>query len=336
MEVLKSKLHKILVIVPLILSLLAIVSFWVMIFQKPLNVPKEGLVFEVSNGDTLNKVVYSLHARGVLQYPKALKLLAVISAQDNKIQVGEYKITPGMSANKLLDNLVSGKVIQYGFTIVEGWHFKQMLAALQEQEKIKVTLPLVDSEDKKMVELTEKLEGLFWPNTYFYTANTTDTEIIERANAEMLDRLDQLWNKRSKNIEVKTAYEAVILASIIEKESSLPDEYEKISGVYHRRLAKNIRLQADPTVIYGLMKAGNFNPPLLRGHLRRKNPYNTYRNLGLPPTPIAIPSQQALYAALHPDEEDNLYFVADGNGGHVFTSTLSEHNEAVQSYRNSR
>ena len=305
----------------------------------------------VNPGATLGHIAYQLEARHIIKSAKFLRLLAWYRGDAKKIKAGEYLIEPYLTPIGLLQKMVDGRVIQYSFTIIEGWKFSKLLSALHSQPKIAKTLAGCDGEAiaakfaKEFVLPAQvgfvipaaagiqDLEGIFWPDTYFYTTGTTDVELLLRAYKIMQARLQQEWKNRENNIQLQAPKEALILASILEKEASLKTEYYEISGVFHRRLQKNMLLQADPTIIYALSETTDFKMPLKKADLTITSPYNTYKYPGLPPTPIAIPSNNALHAALHPADGTALYFVADGKGGHVFSATLEEHNKAVAEYR---
>ncbi len=301
--------------------------------QAALPVGVAGLEIEIPEGASLGRVTSDLHRRGVLPQPVFFKILARLTGTSRKIQAGEYRLTPGTTPDSLLDMLASGKVIQYPFTIIEGWNFRQLVAALAEAPKINHRL-----QGKTQAQIVTELgiverhpEGLFLPDTYHYTAGTTDVELLLRAKRAMDELLAREWPRRDQSLPLKSPYEALILASIVEKETAVPDERRRIAGVFIRRLQKRMRLQTDPTVIYGMGEA-------YQGNIRRKDlstptPYNTYVIKGLPPTPIAMPGAEAIRAVLHPAPGKELYFVARGDGSHHFSETLSEHNRAVRQFQ---
>ncbi len=250
-----------------------------------------------------------------------------------QIKPGEYRLPPAITAQGLLDLLVSGKVIQYKVTFPEGINLQQALALLASQGQL--VLSLAGRDDPRLQELVEPYthpEGLFFPDTYLFPRDTTDLQLLQRAHEKMVAVLEQEWLEREADLPYSTPYEALIMASIIERETSLPEEREQIAGVFVRRLQAGMRLQTDPTVIYG---AGEeFDGNLRREHLEDdSNAYNTYRRDGLPPTPIALPGQASIRAALHPAPGRELYFVARGDGGHQFSATLAEHEAAVRKYQ---
>jgi UPF0755 protein len=302
---------------------------WKYLSYDPLVVPDTGYELRIESGTSVRQFIKHLHSSGLLSHPN-LMIWYVALVGANHIQAGEYKVLPGMTPLQLLTKVESGLVEQYSFTIIEGWSTAQLLAELHKHPKIKHTLyglSMQEMVQKLNIQVTH-LEGVFLPNTYNFLADTTDVEFLRRAYFSMEHKLRQSWPTRSADCGVKSPYEALILASIIEKESGIIKEYAEISGVFSRRLAKNMKLQADPTVIYAY--ESGLTEPLARKHLNIKSPYNTYQNVGLPPTPIALPSALAIDAALHPAQGDALYFVATGEGGHVFSSNLKDHNAAVK------
>lgn len=302
-------------------------------WQQPLRVPGEGAVIDVGPGDSLRAVARRLHREGLVPYPNMLIVYARMTGADLQIKPGEYRLPPAITAQGLLDLLVSGKVIQYKVTFPEGISLQQALALLASQDQL--VLSLEDGDDPRLQELVEPYthpEGLFFPDTYLFPRDTTDLQLLQRAHEKMVAVLEQEWLEREADLPYKTPYEALIMASIIERETSLPEEREQIAGVFVRRLQAGMRLQTDPTVIYG---AGEeFDGNLRREHLEDdSNAYNTYRRDGLPPTPIALPGQASIRAALHPAPGRELYFVARGDGGHQFSATLAQHEAAVRKYQ---
>ncbi len=290
--------------------------------------------FTISQGDPLIKVAYALENQGITAYPRLLIYYGKLTHNDTKIYAGEYNLTPKDNLKTLLTKITSGDVIQYSFTIIEGSRFINTLEALAKHPKIASTLTPADLPIvMQLLNAPEaNPEGLFLPETYFFTANTKDLDLLKRAYHAMQDKVHGLWKHKDSNLPVSSIYEALILASIVEKETHLKDELPLVSGVLQRRLQKNMRLQADPTVIYGLNKAQDTN--LTKKDLLTPSAYNTYLIFGLPPTPIATPSINAIYAVLHPAPGDSLYFVANGAGGHTFTNNLKEHAKAVAVWKN--
>ena len=240
----------------------------------------------------------------------------------------------GTSARQLLEQFVAGDVRQYSFTIVEGWNYRELISALARDERIVSTFTVDDWPDllDSMDAEASFPEGLFLPETYHFPKGTTDQDLLRQAFALQRKALAEEWPARATGLPLQSPYEALILASIIEKETAKADERARIAGVFVRRLQKNMRLQTDPTVIYGVGE--NFDGDLTRKHLRTDTPYNTYTRHGLPPTPIAMPGRAAIRAALHPEEGTELFFVATGlgDGSHEFSDTKDQHDAAVQRY----
>jgi UPF0755 protein len=255
------------------------------------------------------------------------------TGQAGKIQAGEYRILPGTSPRELLEQLVEGRVIDYSITLVEGRTFSQMMAAVRGHPALDQTLAGLASEQimERLGHPGEHPEGRFFPDTYHFPRGTSDQNLLKRAYDQMVLLLDQEWPQRAPNLPLETAYQALVLASIVERETALPSERPEIAGVLIRRLQRGMRLQTDPTVIYGMGDA--FAGNLTRRDLKRDTPYNTYVHAGLTPTPICMPGGDSVRAALHPAPGDSLYFVARGDGSHEFSATLAAHNRAVRTYQ---
>lgn len=307
-------------------------QFW----AAPLNIPDEGFLLTVSPGDSLRTVTDTLQQAGILNYPEFLLLYARLTGLDQQMKHGQYLLLPESNAESLLALLKKGDVIRYQVTLPEGITLAMAIDILAQQEHIKKTLKgPADSRVLDLVKPHSEPEGLFFPDSYQYSRGDTDWSILLRAHSAMNTVLQDEWGDRDLSLPYSTPYEALIMASIIERETGLPEERGQISGVFARRLEKGMLLQTDPTVIYGL--GSDFDGNLQRKHLvEDNNSYNTYRHPGLPPTPIALPGRAAINAALHPDAGGSLFFVARGDGGHVFSETLSEHNRAVRDYQLSR
>lgn len=300
-------------------------------WHTPLDPP--GTVLEVGGGSSLSGVAQKLAGAGVLRWPRLWVLAARARGVDAHIKQGEYRLDTPRSPAELLDMLVAGRVLQYSVTLPEGITLAEALAILQAQEAIK---PLLDGpRDPRLLSLVAPYsdpEGLFFPDTYVFTRGETDLEILSLAHRRLTEILETAWADRDSGLPYQDAYEALVMASIVEKETGVPDERERIAGVFVRRLQKNMRLQTDPTVIYGLGE--NYAGNLRRKHLKdAENPYNTYRHRGLPPTPIALPGEAAILAAVHPAPGEELYFVARGDGSHQFSTSMEEHTRAVQQYQ---
>jgi len=299
----------------------------------PLQLPQAGLLYTVTPGVSLRVLARDLEQRGVLANALYLRLLARIQGQASQIKAGEYLIAQGTNPRQLLVLLTSGKVHQYALTLLEGWTFQQVLQAIRHHEAITQTL-----QGLSMEQIMERLghpgqhpEGWFFPDTYHFPRGTTDLAFLARAYAAMQHRLSKAWEQRAPDLPLKTPYEALTLASIVERETGLASERPEIAGVFVRRLRKGMKLQTDPTVIYGMGDA--FSGNLRRQDLETDTPYNTYIHAGLTPTPICMPGADAIHAALHPAPGNNLYFVAKGDGSHHFSPSLEEHNRAVRRFQ---
>ena len=331
-----KKLLLILAAAGIVLALLAAVTAWRIdrFLTTPVTVAAEGQVFEISPGSSFTAVARKLVTEGYIDDARWYRVYARWSDRAGDIQAGEYRIEPGATPASLLEQFTSGAVQLYSFTIVEGWNHRDLLAALQANEAVEATLT---EEDWPVLlgELGSEIthpEGLFLPETYRFPRGTTDRKVLTQAYGLMQEVLEAEWQARGEDPPVGTPYEALILASIVEKETALAEERPRIAGVFARRLDKRMRLQTDPTVIYGIGPA--FNGNLTRRDLRTDTPYNTYTRGGLPPTPIAMPGQAAINAVLHPAEGSELYFVATGlgDGSHKFSNTKDEHDAAVAEY----
>ena len=321
----------------LLLVVATSIGYWW--FQRWLNTPlnfvsttSQEVVLLIEPGDTLSKVAYQLHHKALLDFPQLLILYARFAGQ-TKINVGEYQLLQETTPLLLLEQLQSSDVITYKVTLIEGKTFDDFLATLQRQEKIRTVIQSTNHIDiiKSLSLDIEHLEGWFFPDTYSYVAGTTDKMLLLQAHQRMRRILAEEWRERQADLPYQDPYEALIMASIVEKETGAADERSDIAGVFVRRLRRGMRLQTDPTVIYGL--GDNYNGNLRRVHLVQATPYNTYVIDGLPPTPIAMPGRQAIRAALNPADGNTLFFVAKGDGSHYFSETLAEHNKAVRKYQ---
>lgn len=317
----------------LMLILLAMVVF--AIFEQKINQPlfiNKTQLLTVKQGITVSKLSRKLKGKHWLDthfwlrnYPRLFPQYAVIKA-------GSYQIIQGTTLKQLLVQLVTGKEYQFEITFIEGTTFKQWLALLATKPYIKHNLA-----QKNVAEIAKSLnikhanpEGLFFPDTYAYTAGTDELTLLRRAHKRMLSQLEQLWQNRALGLPFDDPYQVLIMASIIEKETSKVEEQPQIAAVFINRLAKKMRLQTDPTVIYGLGE--RYQGDIKRKHLKEKTAYNTYKIKGLPPTPIAMPGISALQASMHPAQSDYLYFVSQGNGYHVFSTSLKAHNQALKRF----
>ncbi|MEM7252077.1 MAG: endolytic transglycosylase MltG [Pseudomonadota bacterium] len=303
------------------------------VLDQPMALGNEGLVFVVERGKTLRAVSQELSMLGVLDQPEYLHWFGRIERKAGQIKAGEYQIPAGTTPRDLLAILVRGRVVQHAITFVEGWNFRELLAAVRADPNLTHILTS-DEPERVMTQLGyggEHPEGRFFPDTYHFPKGTTDVSILKRAYDTMANRLAREWEQRDDDLPYATPYEALTMASIIEKETGAASERPEIAGVFVRRLRRGMRLETDPTVIYGLGDA--FDGDLKRVHLRQATPYNTYVIKGLTPTPICMPGQGAIHAALHPKDGDALFFVSKGDGTHYFSATYSEHKKAVQEYQ---
>ncbi len=301
--------------------------------QKTPVIDQQPVILEIEKGESFRKITDKLIQKGVDINPVWFRLMAYQKDQTQKIKTGEFVLNPGITPTELLAILVAGKSKQYAITFPEGWTFTQIRDEIEKNPNIKQTLKGLDVKTVlKQIGVKEAHpEGLFFPDTYYFEKNMTDVALLKRAYQKMHQVLEQEWQNREKNLPLKSAYEALILASIIEKETGKVSERPTIAGVFIRRLGKGMLLQTDPTVIYGMGKAYKGN--IRYKDLKKPTSYNTYVIKGLPPTPIAMPGKAAIHAALHPESGDSLYFVSRGDGSHVFSATLSKHNKAVNIYQ---
>jgi len=313
---------------------IALVDF-LRFLHGPINpVGGESLTLLVEPGTSVSHVAGRLADAGWLSRPLYFRIAARVSGSARRIQAGEYRVPPHQSPYRLLQRMVRGDVITYQLTVIEGWTFAQMLQAIRKHEALKHTLaPDADGEEvmQQLGHPEQHPEGRFFPDTYQFPRGITDMDLLERAHERMQRVLAEEWAGREEDLPLDSAYEALILASIIERETGVPEERARIAGVFIERLERGMRLQTDPTVIYGL--GDDYDGDIRFRHLRRDTPYNTYTRAGLTPTPIALPSRAAIHAALHPERRGELYFVSTGDGRHVFSKTLEEHNQAVIKYQ---
>lgn len=302
--------------------------------ETPIYFVEESIDYEIKPGMSLTKVAQQLEQIGLIVSHQDFVWMVRLQGLPKTVQAGLYQINSGLSAKEILLLFAQGQVKQYAFTIVEGWTFNQLLTALAATPHLEHRMAEMSRKEKLLALGFENQhpEGQFLPDTYHFPAGTSDIEFLKRAHSALQKALEDEWSKREEDLPLKTPYQALVLASIIEKETAVSSERHTIAGVFVRRLQKNMRLQTDPTVIYGL--GDDFDGNLRKKHLRDKaNPYNTYRNNGLPPTPIALPGKDSINAALHPAEGDELYFVAKGDGSHYFSATIEEHTAAVRKYQ---
>ena len=304
--------------------------------DRKILVNEDAPLFVVNEGDGLIRVLSALEDEGLIRSARASRVALTLQSQTLVVKPGEYRLRPGETLRGLLNRFNDNDVVVYSFTIPEGVSFQWVLDKLWQHPQ--VTQTISDATDPRITELVAPFkspEGLFLPETYLIPRGMTDLDVLTLARDAMRRQLLAAWSSRVDELPLSSPYEALILASIIEKETGLASERGAIGGVFTRRLQKGMRLQTDPTVIYGL--GSQFDGNLKRRHLRDlSNPYNTYRIFGLPPTPIALPGSAALRAATHPKLGDALYFVAKGDGSHAFSATLDEHEENVRRYQLNR
>ena len=311
-------------------------TLWVVnhTLDSPLEVPAPGIAFDIKPGAAFVTVSSDLEAANILRSSTVLNWYARLSGQAQSIHAGEYFIESGATARSVLGKFVAGDVKLHAFTIVEGWTYRELVDALANNSAVNSTMVFEDW-PAFLESLSDKYdhpEGLFLPETYLFPKYSKDIEVLRQAYDAMQVVLTKEWDGRDVNLPLKSPYEALILASIIEKETALAGERPRISGVFVRRMQQGMRLQTDPTVIYGV--GDDFDGNLTRKHLRTDTRYNTYTRHGLPPTPIALPGQAAIAAALHPQSGNEVYFVASGlgDGSHTFSATKEQHDTAVREY----
>ena len=337
-------MKKFFVFLLILLLILSGVGFWG--YQKltefvhtPVNVTKDQLL-TIDRGTTGSKLAALLEQEKILEHADLLPWLLKLQPQLNKVKAGTYSLTGVKTLQDLLDMINSGKEAQFSVKFIEGKTFKEWRKNLENAPHLKQTLQ--GKSDKEIMALLDipaatkavyewnNIEGWLYPDTYNYTPNSTDLELLKRSTTRLQKALDKAWNERDENLPLADPYQMLILASIVEKETGVAAERPQVASVFINRLKANMKLQTDPTVIYGMGES-------YTGNIRKKDletitPYNTYMIEGLPPTPIAMVSESALQAVAHPAKTDFYYFVADGSGGHKFTRNLNEHNKAVQEY----
>jgi len=326
----------------LLLALVIVVSISVYAWRQyqsflysPMNITENGVMFIVKPGSNISLVSEQLTAKKLSVFPAIyLDLYARYLKKSNLIKAGEYQLIAGTTLPMFLEQIIGGKVVQYPYTVIEGMTSQQLISDIQNNNKLKLTL--TGASPEQILALLNSpythLEGLFLPETYHFPSGMTDVAFLKRAYNDLQAYLTEQWQQRADKLPYKSPYEALIMASIIEKETGIAEERAQIAGVFVRRLNIGMRLQTDPTVIYGM--GDSFDGNIRRKDLRTDTPYNTYTRQGLPPTPIALASKESIYAALHPADGKSLYFVATGKEGrHYFSSTLTEHNKAVRKYQ---
>lgn len=341
------KLIRFLVAGAVLSALLAVAAVlaYLRYIEKPLPI-SDKFVYELKNGVSSNRVIRDFHQRGIIEYEEVAKLYLRHKNLGASLKAGEFEIEPGLSLAGLFNLLSSNKQVRYKVSLIEGSTFREARAALAADKRLNhVTSEMSDkqllqqlSNDSELGEMPDKTklvfkhpEGSVYPDTYFFHRGETDLSILIRAHERLKEVLLEEWAQRQPKLPLVSPYEALILASIVEKETGKPSEREEIAGVFIRRLNKKMRLQTDPTVIYGL--GDRYKGNITRKHLRELTPYNTYRINGLPPTPIALAGREAIFASLNPKPGKSLYFVAKGDGSHAFSETIEQHNQAVRQYQ---
>ncbi|WP_295649784.1 endolytic transglycosylase MltG [uncultured Haemophilus sp.] len=337
-------MKKFFVFLLIILLILGGVGFWG--YQKltefvhtPVNVTQDQLL-TIERGTTGSKLAALLEQEKILEHADLLPWLLKLQPQLNKVKAGTYSLTGVKTLQDLLDMINSGKEAQFSVKFIEGKTFKEWRKNLENAPHLKQTLQ--GKTDKEIMALLDipavakavfewnNMDGWLYPDTYNYTPNSTDLELLKRSATRLQKALDKAWNERDENLPLADPYQMLILASIVEKETGIAAERPQVASVFINRLKANMKLQTDPTVIYGMGE--NYTGNIRKKDLETMTPYNTYMIEGLPPTPIAMVSESALQAVAHPAKTDFYYFVADGSGGHKFTRNLNEHNKAVQEY----
>ncbi|MGE4368286.1 MAG: endolytic transglycosylase MltG [Burkholderiaceae bacterium] len=310
-------------------GLAAYVVYWL---DSPVTLDQPRIVYTVSPGDRLRTIAQTMNGAGIHVNDDALVLLGRYTGQDRQIHAGVYEALAGDSPRRLLDRMARGEMVQTRLTFVEGWTYRQIRQALRDHTDVRQTLQDVSDEQvlqRLGAEYTSP-EGLFFPDTYVFVPGTTDFAVLEQAFKAQQKHLAQLWEQRDPDLPLKSPYEALILASIVEKETGHSPDRDKVAGVFINRLRTGMALQTDPTVIYGMGDA--YQGRIRKRDLQTDTPWNTYTRPGLPPTPIASPGRAALEATLKPADHDFYYFVARGDGTSEFSRNLSEHNRAVRKF----
>lgn len=329
----------------IVLALFVAQRFYLSELNKALILPEQGITIGISQGDSLNRVLSQLQTIGVFGATETSRWVARLYAKEkqlaNEIKVGEFHLPYGLTIPELFVLITSNRQVRYSITFIEGSTFIQAVQQLSDHPQIRQTLTgLSDAERltlitadsrQSLLMVSDHPEGLLYPDTYYFQKQDSDLSVLKRAHRRLLDILTAEWAQKQADLPLQSPYEALILASIVEKETGVPDERGEIAGVFVRRLIKGMRLQTDPTVIYGLGERYQGN--IKRKHLKEHTPYNTYRINGLPPTPISLVGRAAIHAVLHPLAGTSLYFVAKGDGTHHFSASIEEHNRAVRKYQ---
>ncbi|HQU06589.1 MAG: hypothetical protein B7Z60_02545 [Ferrovum sp. 37-45-19] len=299
----------------------------------PLQLTVENSIYELKSGYSLRTIAKDLAQKKIIREPYSFILMGKLLGIQSHIKAGSYEFRNGMSAYELLTKIAHGDAIDYEVKIIDGMNFSQLKKELAQNPNLSHQMDHLTTEEvlQQLAGNNSSLEGVFYPDTYFFNRGDSDIQVLKRAKNNMDSHLRQLWQNREQDPLIHTPYEALILASLVEKESAVVSEQPLIAAVFLNRLKIGMRLQTDPTVIFGL--GSRYSGKLHHQDLKIDNVYNTYTRHGLPPTPIAYPSKTALQAVLHPAHTDDLYFVAKGDGAHYFSKTLAQHNQAVLKYQ---
>lgn len=321
-----------LLLLGIILSIAAAIAF-TMWAREPITTSDPAIDFTITPGSTGSNAAQQIAAAGVPVHPLLFSVLARLTQKSSRIKAGSYELKPNTTPLALIDQLVRGEFAQESLTIIEGWTFRQMRQAVAAAKGLKHdTVSLSDKELLAKITTDYKVaEGLFFPDTFLFAKGASDLQVYKQAHSLMMSKLAAAWEKRDPNLPYKDAYQALIMASIVEKETGQKSERALIAAVFVNRLRAGMLLQTDPTVIYGM--GDKFEGNIRKKDLETDTPYNTYTRAGLPPTPIALPGSQSLAAALGPAKSDALYFVAKGDGTSKFSGNLNDHNRAVNQYQ---
>ncbi len=314
--------------------LVAALALWSAVFALyPLQLPVTPFAYDLKSGSSLRSVAHDLKDQGVLWEPWSFILVGRLLGQQGKIKAGNYEWSEPLTALQLLNQMTRGDTVQSEIKLIEGMNFSQFRAVLDSNEDLRhLTRGLSEQDILKQLGGSESAaEGQFFPDTYFFDKGGSDLDIMKRAHRAMTQRLNSVWSHRAEGLPYDNPYQVLIMASIIEKETGKVEERPVIAAVFINRLHQGMKLQTDPTVIYGMGR--QFDGNVRKRDLLTDTPYNTYTRAGLPPTPIAMPSLAALESAVHPVSSNALYFVAKGDGSHQFSATLEEHNKAVVKYQ---
>jgi UPF0755 protein len=315
----------------LVLAAIGTIALWAR--QPIIDADQPSAEFSVKPGSGVRSVARQIADAGVPVQPVMLEILARITGKSTKMKAGSYELKPGTTPLGLIDQLVRGEFAQESLAIIEGWTFKQMRQAIAAHKALKQETAAMSEQEllAKVAPDFGKAEGLFFPDTYRFAKGSSDLQIYKLAHAQMMKRLNEAWAKRDPALPYKNPYEALIMASIIEKETGQRSERNMISAVFVNRLSQGMLLQTDPTVIYGM--GDQYQGNIRKRDLQTDTPYNTYTRPGLPPTPIALPGAESIEAAFHPADSDALYFVARGDGTSHFSNNLADHNAAVNKFQ---